>query len=161
MKYLQVTIIAGIASLYAIVAMAQDGSPCSTPGAIYTIGGKQYKCVASYGQAHNPNWDGRSREPTQPAAMGRPSGISTQQAVFPGIEPDKYKKLQSSPEGIALIKQAEELRVQQAAAQKAYDDLKRTGTGAQLTDANKKIKDIGNEIQKLQPKAQQILVQLR
>jgi hypothetical protein len=141
-------------------AIAQDGSPCQTAGAIYTIGGKKYKCVPSYGQAHNPNWDGRSKQPTTPAMMGQPSGISTQQAVFPGIKPSEYEKLQNSADGKALIKQADDLRAAQAQAQKEYDNIKSTGTGAQLTAADQKLKVIGNDIQKLQPQAEKILVQL-
>src|SRR5438309_3722168 len=121
MKLLYATMLAASTALCATAAMAEAGDPCSTPGAVVTIGGKRFMCSGAAGQANNPNWDGRSKQPTQPVAIPQPKGISTQQAVFPGISPKDYQKLQNSPEGKALIKQADDLRAQQAQAQKDYD----------------------------------------
>jgi hypothetical protein len=149
------------ASLFATDAMSQEGQPCNQPGAIYTIGGRQYKCVQSLGQAHNPNWDGRSAQPNQPVNMGLPSGFSTQKAVFPGLSNDQYQKLQNSAEGQQLINQANSYRAQQAQAQKDFDIAAHSGNAQQLDTANRNLQNINTNLNNMQKKAQKILVELQ
>jgi hypothetical protein len=169
MKYLRAMIFAASASLCATIALAQEGQPCDKPGAVYTIGGKQFICSGAAGQARDidrgrGDFDGRSKDKTQPVGIPQPSGVSTRQAVFPGIDPNDYRKLANSPKGKELIKQADNLRAAQAQAEREFENLKRAGTavsGEQLTAADRKVRAIGNEIKQLQPKAQLILVELR
>jgi hypothetical protein len=161
MKFAATTMLAVGAALFTANAMAQEGQPCAQAGAIYTINGKQYKCVASYGQAHNPNWDGRSREPSQPAMMGQPQGISTQQAVFPGLSDDSYKRLQNSPQGRALIKEADGYRAQQAQAQQDFKAAARAGNAEQLRIANQNLTKVNGQLDNMQKRAQKILVELQ
>jgi hypothetical protein len=162
MKFLLITMIAASTSLCATVAMAQQGQPCSSPGAVYTIGGKQYRCVTSYGQAHKPNWDGRSREPVPARAIAQPSGISTQQAVFGNtLSADQYKKLQNSPKGAELLRQAETLRAQQAETRKQADAAQKAGNSQKLSESLNKLEKINTDLKAMPKKAKQILVEIR
>lgn len=161
MKFSLMTIIGVSAFLYASAAMAQEGAPCGNAGERVTIGNKTYVCSRSLGQAHKPNWDGRSKETTGARAMGQPEGMRARKGVFPGLSNDEYKKLQGSAKGRELIQQADSLRAQKAEAQKQFDRAARSGNAEQLKIANQNVDRINTNLNKMQGRAQHILVELR
>lgn len=150
-------------SFFSTVAIAQEGRPCSQLGQVVTIAGKTYTCSPAAGQARNPNWDGASRERTQGEALPRPSagGAPIKQVAFPGISNDEYKKLQNSAKGQELIKQAESLRNQKAEAQSKFDAAARSGDAKQLSAATKNLDAVNANLNGMQKKAQNVLVELR
>jgi hypothetical protein len=164
MKSVVMTAFAVAAMACPTIAIAQAGRPCTNIGETVTIGGRQYVCSKAMGQAKRPggpDFDGRSRTPSQPVAIPQPRGISTQRLVFPGLSSNDYSRLQSSPRGRALIQEADRLRTQQATARRQVDSANRSGNAEQVRSAHQNLDRINRNLNGMQRRAQQVLVELR
>ena len=87
---------------------------------------------------------------------------ATRTVAFPGLNDEAWKKLQGSPKGQELIKQADALRIQQQAARKELGDIKNSPApykqkADQMIAVRKKLEDIGAEIGKMQEQATTVI----
>ncbi len=162
------------ASLFAAVAIAQQGAPCSPIGKTWKCGDSICRCVPApaLGQAQRPNWDGRDREPNQPAAIKVPQGMSPKdvkeqqekalhKSVFPGLDDNAFRKLQNSPEGRKLIQEAQQAVVQKKQAEKDFDAAMKSWETKQMTNANQTLDKANKNVDGMQQKAGKILIELQ
>lgn len=87
---------------------------------------------------------------------------ATRTVAFPGLKDDAWKKLQGSPKGQELIKQADDLRIQQQAARKELGDIKSSPApyrerAEKMISVRKKLDAIGDKIGKLQGQAEVVI----